>query len=345
MDNIHQILQAAPSENDVLATVIDVDGSAYRKEGATMLIQEQGKLVGMLSGGCLEEDVRLRAEGMKKGQSQSFLYNMKNENDLDWGQGAGCNGAIRVLLEKIDTSYWLHLQKIHEYLLKGKSVLAVKRLSPEYLVSEYVYMVDEDSCWGIWEDDFLKTVLMEKKKYDQSTTSGIRYVEELSCDCFFHWFHPRPRLLIVGAGPGAIPLCHFASKTGFTVTITDWRPALCNKETFPHANVLLTGFPAEIFPELEFYPHDSVVVMTHHFQRDKEVLHYLLDKPFRYIGMIGSKERTRRLLDGKELPPNIHTPIGLAIGAEGPEEIAISIMAELIQLNRTLVQTKIEAVI
>ena len=66
MDNIHQILQAAPSENDVLATVIDVDGSAYRKEGATMLIQEQGKLVGMLSGGCLEEDVRLRAEGHEK---------------------------------------------------------------------------------------------------------------------------------------------------------------------------------------------------------------------------------------------------------------------------------------
>ncbi|WP_338448540.1 XdhC/CoxI family protein [Niallia oryzisoli] len=344
MDNIHQILQVAPSENDVLTTVIDVEGSAYRKEGTTMLIQEQGKLVGMLSGGCLEEDVRLRAEGLKKGQSQSFFYNMKSENDLDWGQGAGCNGGIRVLLEKIDAPSRLYLQKMHERLLKGKSVLTVKKLSSEYSVSESVFIVDEDNYWGNGENHFVKEVLLLMKNVD-SAASGIHYIEELSCHCFFHWFHPKPRLLIVGAGPDAIPLSYFASRTGFSVTITDWRPALCNKETFPHADVLLTGFPTEIFPGFEFHPHDFVILMTHHFQRDKEALHYLLGKPLQYIGIIGSKERTSRLMGGKELPQNVYSPVGLAIGAEGPEEIAISVMAELIQLNRTIVKTKREAVI
>jgi len=344
MDNIHGILQAAPSENDVLATVIDVDGSAYRKEGTTMLIQKQGNLVGMLSGGCLEEDIRLRAEGLKKGCSQSFFYNLKGENDLDWGLGAGCNGAIRVLLEKIDAHDRLHLQKMHEHLLKGESVLTVKKLTPDYSVSESMFIVDEDTYWGKWGHTLLKKMLLVIKNID-SASSGIHYVAELSCDCFFHWFHPKPRLIIFGAGHDAIPLSLLASQTGFSVTITDWRPALCNKETFPHADVLLTGFPADIFPQLGFHPHDFVILMTHHFQRDKEILHHLLGKPLQYIGIIGSKKRTSRLLDGKELPPNICTPVGLAIGAEGPEEIAISIMAELIKLKHTFVKTKIEAVI
>jgi xanthine dehydrogenase accessory factor len=341
MDNIHQILLSSPTKSDVLATVIDVDGSAYRKEGTTMLIQKQGSIVGLLSGGCLEEDVRLHAEGLKTGHSEAYFYNLRNENDLDWGQGAGCNGTITVLLEKIDSSYLLHLEKLHEQLLKGRSVLAVKKLTSDYSVSEYGFIADEDTAWGKWDQDFMN--MAAKAKQDQ-TTSGVRYVEELSCRCFFHLFHPKPRLMIVGAGPDAIPLSKFACETGFSVTVTDWRPALCNSETFPHADVLMTGFPSEIFPEFVFQPHDFVILMTHHFERDREVLHYLLKKKLRYIGVVGSKERARRLLGSKELPPNLYTPVGLGIGAEGPEEIAISIMAELIQLNRNTVKTKEEAV-
>ncbi|WP_404328576.1 XdhC family protein [Mesobacillus maritimus] len=341
MDNIHQILQAAPSENDVLATVIDVDGSAYRKEGTTMLVK-QGKTVGILSGGCLEEDIRLRAEELKTGASESFYYNLKSEDDFDWGQGAGCNGVITVLLEKIDYAYFLHLDKMREQLLKGQSVLLIKKLTSDYRVSEYGFIVDKDMFWGKGEEDFLDRMVEMK---NHQTTSGVRYVEEFSCPCFFHWFHPKHRLMIVGAGPDAIPLSQFASRTGFRVTVTDWRPALCNKETFPDAEELLTGFPAEIFPDYEFQAHDFVVLMTHHFERDREVLHYLLERNLRYIGMVGTKERARRLLGRKELPPNLYTPVGLEIGAEGPEEIAISIMAELIQLNRLPVITKVEAVL
>jgi xanthine dehydrogenase accessory factor len=338
VDNIHQILQAAPSEHDVLATVIDVEGSAYRKQGTTMLVK-QGKTVGILSGGCLEEDIRLRAEELKTGESESFFYNLKSEDDLDWGQGAGCNGVITVLLEKLDSVYLLHLEKMKAQLLKGQSVLLIKKLTSDYKVSEYGFIVDQDRFWG--KGDLARMVEMK----NHQTTSGVIYVEEFACSYFFHWFHPQPGLMIVGAGSDAIPLSNFASKTGFRVTVTDWRPALCNIETFPDAAEILVGFPAEIFPDYQFQPYDFIVLMTHHFERDREVLHYLLEKNLRYIGMVGTKERARRILGTKELPTNLYTPVGVAIGAEGPEEIAISIMAELIQLNTLAVKMKVEAVI
>jgi xanthine dehydrogenase accessory factor len=338
MDNIHQILQASPSENDVLATIIDVDGSAYRKEGTTMLVKP-GTPVGVLSGGCLEEDVRLRAEELETGESQSFYYNLKSEDDFDWGQGAGCNGSITVLLEKIDFNYSLHLEKLHEQLVQGQSILLIKKLTSDYRVSDYAFIVDKHVFWGKGEKDFFNSMVEMK---NHQTISGVRYVEELSTSCYFHWFHPKPRLMIVGAGPDAIPLSQIASRTGFSVTVTDWRPARCNKETFPDADEVLTGFPAEIFPDYQFQARDFVIIMTHHFERDREVLHYLLEKNLRYIGMVGSKERARRLLGTNELPANLYTPVGLGIGAEGPEEIAISIVAELIQLNRHTVKTKVE---
>ncbi|MBY0095755.1 XdhC family protein [Mesobacillus maritimus] len=341
MDNIHQILNAAPSEGDVLATIIDVDGSAYRKEGTTMLIKHD-TTVGILSGGCLEEDVRLRAEELKPGESVSITYNLKSEDDLDWGQGAGCNGSITVLLEKIDFTYYLNLKKLQKQLIQGQSIRLIKKLTSVYQVTDYAFIGDKHMFWGKGEKDFFNSLIGMDTHHPYN---GLRYIEELSTHYYFQWFHPKPRLIIVGAGPDAIPLSQFASRTGFGVTVIDWRPALCNKEKFPDADEVVTGFPSEIFLDYQFQAHDFAVLMTHHFERDREFLHYLLEKNLRYIGMVGTKERARRLLGTNQLPPNLYTPVGLKIGAEGPEEIAISILAELIQLNRISVKTKVEAVI
>lgn len=325
MDNIHQILKEAPTKGDVLATVINVDGSAYRKEGTTMLIQQNGGMIGVLSGGCLEEDIRHHADGLSSGQSQSFVYNLKSEDDLGWGQGVGCNGEIRVLIEQIDATYQAHLEKVNEQLLQGKSILAIKKLSKDYNVLAYSFFVDHKTYWGSHPHDFLTIELKEKMR-------GIHYEEALSCYYYWQWFHPKPRLFIYGAGEDGVPLCDFAHKTGFHVTVADWRETLCSKERFPQADKLLTGFPHELLPT-ELHPQDHIVIMTHHFQRDKEILQYVMNHPFKYIGIIGSNKRSIRLLDGKPIPPHVYTPVGLAIGAEGPEEIAISIIAQLITLK------------
>lgn len=326
MDNIHQIFKESPTEGDVLATVIHVNGSAYRKEGTTMLIKQVGPTIGVLSGGCLEEDIKYRAEKLVKGQSQSFLYNLKSEDDLGWGQGSGCNGEIRVLLESIDSTFQTHLEKVNEQLLQGRSVLTIKKLSEDYEVMGYAFIVDGDNYWG-------KALNIGSNVELKEVTTGIHYSKELSGYCYFQWFHPKPRLFIYGAGADGVPLCDFAHKTGYHVTVADWREALCSKVRFPRADHLIIGFPHEVLPTV-LLPQDHIVIMTHHFERDKEILQYVIDRPFKYIGIIGSNRRTMRLLEGQSVPPNVYTPVGLSIGAEGPEEIAISIMAQLIAVKQ-----------
>ncbi|WP_409304146.1 XdhC family protein [Peribacillus sp. SCS-155] len=147
-------------------------------------------------------------------------------------------------------------------------------------------------------------------------------------------YEPKPRLIIFGAGLDAMPIVKIASHTGFSVTVSDWRPALCNDHNFPEADQLIVGFPHETIPMLDLTSRDSVLLLTHHFQRDKELLAYLMRKELAYLGVLGPRTRTQRLLEGKAIPSLIHSPVGLAIGAEGPAEIAVSIVAELIKNQR-----------
>ncbi|OQP13342.1 hypothetical protein B1693_16755 [Geobacillus zalihae] len=147
--------------------------------------------------------------------------------------------------------------------------------------------------------------------------------------------------MIFGASPDEVSLASFAAKTGFSVTVCDWREALCNKKIFPNADQLIVGSPQEAVSKLQFTPRDFVVILTHQFQRDKELLQLIVEKDLRYIGVMGSKQRTSRLLNFGELPFQISTPVGLTIGAEGPEEIAISILAELIHVKKMLLKSKV----
>ena len=175
-----------------------------------------------------------------------------------------------------------------------------------------------------------------KKLHLMPQKSGILFSNELASNIYTHTFEPKPRLMIFGAGEDVIPLVDLANKTGFSVIVSDWRPALCNKEVFPKADQLIVGFPEESLEKIGFHPTDSAIVVSHNFQRDKEYLQYLLTKEIRYLGVLGSKNRTQRLLEGNIIPPHVKSPIGLSIGAEGPEEIAVSIVAELIQQRKKI---------
>lgn len=331
VEYIHDILEVItiPSASDVLATIIHVEGSAYQKEGTSMLIREDGRQIGVLSGGCLENDLVERAKLLREGQSQCIKYDMKSEDDLSWGQGAGCNGVVHVLLECIDDRFRKHLRTLKDFLDRGISVVIIKKFTAKFSVSDYLFYVDDTNMFGEWNVSIPKNIPDLKNH-----KSGLVYVEELSSFCYFHCFQPKPRLIIFGAGRDAACLASFAAKTGFSVTVCDWRAALCNKENFPDADQLIVGSLRETVMKLQFTSRDFVVILTHQFQRDQELLQLLIEKDLRYIGVMGSKQRTSRLLNFTELPPQISTPVGLSIGAEGPEEIAISILAELIHLKK-----------
>ncbi|MEK3644715.1 XdhC family protein [Aeribacillus sp. FSL M8-0235] len=341
MDYIHEILKIATTEpkKAVLATIIDVEGSAYRKEGAAMLIQEDGETIGVISGGCLENDLQERAKLLLEGESQCIVYDLKSEDDLSWGKGAGCNGVIRILLECIDDRLRKHLSRLHDLLQNGKDVFILKQLGKNFSVSNYLFFTEDTETFGEWAGAVPKQIdaIAAQEK------SGLVWVNELSSYVYVQRFEPKPRLIIFGAGSDAVPLSHFASRTGFSVIVSDWREALCNRWRFPDADQLIIAFPREAATKIYFSPRDFVVLLTHQFQQDQELLKLLLQQNLRYIGVIGSKERTKRLLGDQEIPPHVHSPVGLSIGAEGPEEIAISILAELIQLTKLRSPQKVRA--
>lgn len=189
-------------------------------------------------------------------------------------------------------------------------------------------MFGHRSEWGLSQDDMKALRRLEWERSGRMTYNSAAepfYVQR---------YNPKPRLIVLGAGPDAKPLVRTAAQSGFAVTLWDWRESLCCKEQFPQADECIVGSPALLGSDLHLRPSDAVVLMTHHFQHDRVLLEAMLQKDIFYLGILGPRRRTSRLLGGTIIPEHVHSPIGLPIGADGPEEIAISIMAEIISKLR-----------
>lgn len=355
MDNILEILDEIErsDERSVLATIIKVEGSAYRKEGTTMLFFESGRQIGVLSAGCLEADLAARADMLLSKpdvSSRTFVYDTSAEDDLSWGRGAGCNGIIHILLEKVDKQNLENLRILKKHLDSGTPVTAAKVLGEDSSVTRTIFVTHalrttksgtqyradtgtKDVYQSFSKPFWIKTCREEK--------CGIQYVQGLGSDVYIHHFRPKPRLFLFGAGPDARPLAAMAHQTGFSINIWDWRPTYCNPDYFPDAYLFLTPSIQEALGQLALTPSDSVVMMTHDFQKDQELLQSLLRyRQVSYLGILGPRKRTSRLLEGKSIPKRLHSPVGLDIGADGPEEIAVSILADVIRTQRTFTSEK-----
>ncbi|HEU4963902.1 MAG TPA: XdhC family protein [Bacilli bacterium] len=322
MDDIHRLLHilVTSQQKSVLATIIRVDGTAYRKAGAAMLFQADGQSHGLLSAGCMEADLAARAQRMMedekafaRGAGYVQTYDMSREDDLGWGQGAGCNGTVYVLLEAVNEAKRSQFAELKYHLERGMAVRMWKKFTPEGELDETLFETGTGERFG-------------RTTGSQEIRSHLDYS---------HTFMPQPRLLLFGAGPDARPLAQLAAETGFAVTVADWRASYCTQRHFPHSQRHLFQDPKQAIKQLSLTPEDSVIIMTHNFQRDQEVLTLLLHHNLRYLGIMGPRRRTARLLGGADIPAHVHAPVGLPIGAEGPEQIAVSIVAELIQTVRT----------
>ncbi len=325
MDKLYEILDKVVlnDERTVLATIIQVEGSAYRKEGTTVLLTESGKQIGVISIGCLEKDLIIRAQCLlrhPKHLSNRVVYDMSSEDDLGWGRGAGCNGKIHILLEEVTKELRESLIDMYAKLQQGIHIIAIKdlRAIPYKIQTEY---------------QTEKTKSFYSKNYIPELKRRNRLVDEK----YYHYFQPKMRLFIFGAGADVKPLAKMAILTDFSVFIWDWRSEyLCSR--------LLPGVTfIKNISELKLSSTDSVVLMTHDFQKDKEILRRFLNERLLYFGVLGPRKRTTRLLEGEEIPSYITSPVGLEIGAEGPTEIAVSIIGDLIRVKRgavTLEQTE-----
>lgn len=348
MSEITDVLEAieslsAKGERMALATIVAVRGSTYRRPGARLLVPEEGAPVGNISGGCLEGDVADMARVvMTEGAARLAGWDLTADDDAVWGLGLGCNGAIEVFIEPADqageVAHALRAALEEEHPISVVTVLE----SEDDAVTPGARVVvrphgEPDGSLGLPVVD--AEAIAAARELLEAERSEIRTFEH-GVRAFVEVLEPPLRLLVCGAGHDAIPLVRAARGIGWNPIVVDDRPAFLTEERFPEAGgfVHVDG-PERVAKHAPIDRRTHVVVMTHNFLRDKEYLRSLLGTDAGYIGMLGPSARTHRLLmeladEGVELTDadrqRIHGPAGLDLGAEGPEEIAQAIVAEIV---------------
>lgn len=319
MHELHAILDTwrtldAANRDAVLATVVHVQGSAYRRPGARMLILPDGRRIGSISGGCLEGDVSRKAWWFTEGGKPSVrVYDTSSDEDAVWEFGLGCNGVIQVLLERVESP------SCHQMLTS----LDERR---ETVIATVVRT--HGACPHDTGDRIVTEALrphIELTRHEHKS----RYVFLEDCEVFVEYIAPPPKLLIFGAGHDAIPVATFAKQLGWHVTVADGRPAYATTARFPQADRVIVMRPGEL-PAID--EETLVVMMTHNYPQDGKLLPGILKARPRYLGMLGPKKRAERLFAeiGVAMSSvNVHAPAGLDIGAESAEGIALSIISEI----------------
>jgi xanthine dehydrogenase accessory factor len=303
-----------------LATVIRVRGSAYRHEGAKLLVTEDD-VTGNVSGGCLEEDVREVARRvMRTGVAERRAWCGGSDEVSAWDLGVGCEGEVEILVEPVGDDRALERDRVdaEEPFVVVTSLAAIPADGVASDVGAPPRQVLHGAASTAWRGD-------GESRLELRDGSPV-FVDVLT---------PPPRLLVVSGGDDARHLARLASEVGFRVVVADRRPGLLTADRFPAPIRLVETDAARLGERVVLEPGDFAVVMTHHFADDTEYARELLRGPVRYIGLLGPRARTERLLAvlGREGPVDesrIFGPVGLDIGTDGAEQVALAVVAELL---------------
>ena len=326
--------------------LVHTAGSTYRKPGALMLIAKNGDYSGLLSGGCLEGDLRQHAHSViETGEPRIVSYDLFGPDDLLWGLGLGCEGAMRILLLRAgpdrDWQPLTHLARSLESRTPSAVGIVVESASPEMptgtvVLPDGVILVGTPS--GRAGAMSAGPAVLDALK-ESARTGRVGWVEANAPSPSFKLFALPltlpPKLLILGAGPDAAPIVDFAARVNFKVTVVDHRPAYADASHFPSAESVVLARPEELDNAVELSQFSAVVVMSHHLPSDLSYLRVLSKNPIPYIGLLGPAARRQKLLGDlgsestQELRSRLHAPVGLALGGRSPESIALSIVAEI----------------
>lgn len=328
-----------------LATVVKINGSSYRRPGARMLITQDAKTYGTISGGCLEQEVAQQALPlMERGTPEVHVFDL-SDDDLILGFGIGCDGTVHVLIEPVPARELGPLAWVDHCLThRTRGIIATVSDAPENadLLGQRLFIPEEGVAEGQIGDASVKAMIREMAPALLSGDhSQIRTVETDAgpVDVLCELVHPPVRLTIFGGGHDVRPVVRIARHLGWHVTVVGRKPIDELERSFPEANdhVFLMN-PEEIHDHVTFDARTPVVVMNHNYVRDKTLIHQLLTVPVPYIGALGPRHRTERITD--ELRSEdatltdadfdvLHGPVGLDIGTETPQEIALAIVAEV----------------
>ena len=325
-----------------LGVLVHTAGSTYRKPGALMVIADSGEYSGLLSGGCLEGDLREHAQGViRSGEPRMVCYDTRGSEDLLWGLGLGCEGQMHVLLLRAGpangwqplahlaaalrahapTAVGVVVESARADLPRGSVVLPTERAAAAHGAPLHPQLAGPQ----------VQTALAEaaaggQPRWLQEDSQGFRlFVLPLSLP---------PRILLLGAGPDAAPVVDFAARLNWKITLADHRAAYAVTAHFPLAERVVHAGPAALAGALELAQFSGAVVMSHHQLSDLGYLRALADTSIPYVGLLGPAARRERLLAelgdaARALRGRLHSPVGLPIGGRAPESIALAIIAQL----------------
>jgi xanthine dehydrogenase accessory factor len=316
----------------VLATIVATAGSTYRKPGARMLIEADGRLTGLLSGGCLEQDLREHAlAALAAGSARIVEYDMRGDDDLLFGIGAGCEGAMRIVVEPATPggAVVAALGAAGAACAAGRAAaLAVVHAGPAAELGTRSWPAAPGAPLAAELRETCATVVATE------TSQHLRWSRDaVEREAWIQYLAPPPHVLVCGAGPDAEPLVAQLRALRFAVTVVDHRPAYCDPARFAGATVS-AGPAAELAARVDLGRQFAAVVMSHHLPSDAAYLAVLAASPVGHVGLLGPRPRRERLLAqlgpaAQALAPRLRGPVGLDVGAVTPEAIALAIAAEL----------------
>jgi len=334
-----------PNEQAALVTVVEVIGSAFRRPGARMLVFEDGSWQGAVSSGCLESDLAERARRViATGDPELADYELGDMEEPVWGLGMGCPGNVRALLTPFGDEDIGLLTELEDPQQEG------------ILVTLFALREEKDwrapSAVERWQKHIPLPLPEKAVPFPDSAAESLHeviagiggrseaQVVEVEWEggigkVLLEHIRPHPRLLIHGAGPGSAVLAALGNTLGWKVTVADHRPDRLQPAAFPDTRLVICHDVANEVPALDHPDRTAVVVMTHHWERDRALLErYLPDRP-RYLGLMSSRSRRDDLLEELSEEQRVrtegilHSPMGLDLGAERPEEMALATAAEI----------------
>jgi xanthine/CO dehydrogenase XdhC/CoxF family maturation factor len=327
-----------------VATVVRVRGSSYRRAGARMLISSDGQFTGGVSGGCLERDVVVRAGAvMNAGKPVLVRYDTTLDVEAGTGYSLGCGGAIDVLIEPLQgvdalqLLDWLEASQSRRMAL----VTAVSRQHPlmplgsRRVLFEADQQADRDAHWKAdWEAERGSGMSAELAKEARACLMSNRSkfltlsTEHGPLDLFVEVLNPPLHLLMFGAGNDAMPVAAFAQALGWRVTVVDLRSGPVDLGRQWDVHRVIRCDVKDVRDRVTVEASMAAVVMTHNFSHDRQVVEWLSSQSLRYLGLLGPRHRTDALLEGLSVA-GLRSPVGLDLGADQPEEVALAIVAEI----------------
>lgn len=318
-NNLTQILTIWHAKRDqhdwVIATIYETDGSSYRKPGSHMMINDMGQYFGLLSGGCLESDIMRQARRCWDTQHNRLIqYDMREEEDIAWQMGIGCGGLVKILLQPVNAqNAYLSLDRVLSSLINRG-------------VCSYQQIIKEKAPINRF-----KTLASDDRAKPKIIDGGDGPILEQVIGPAYH-------LTIIGGGVDARPVARLAVELGWEVVLVEPRTSHGRKEHFPTATNIVKRNIDDIYNDTEdgkfLQVTNAVVVMSHSIEIDAQGLHLAQKSSAKYVGMLGPIHRTLRVFERAKLtmddyPSPLANPIGLRLGGELPESIALSIVSEI----------------